>query len=112
MKTFDKMAAQGDVMFVRVDRLPENLSPAVAVNGSFEVAHSETGHSHVVAERSAQLLIDETNEFIAYLQVNEPTEVKHLRSFDTHESLLLAPGSYQVRRQREHTPEGYRRAAD
>ena len=58
------------------------------------------------------MLIDETNEFIAYLKVEEDTELKHKRSFDTHESLLLTPGIYEIRRQREYTPEGYRRAAD
>ena len=76
------------------------------------VAHSETGHHHIVAESAAQMLIDETNAFIAYLAVAEPTELRHLRPFDTHEPLLLEPGNYEVRRQREYVPEGWRRAQD
>lgn len=111
-KHFDKIAAQGDVVLIRVEKLPAGLKVAPVVNGHYEVAHSETGHSHVVKERAAQLLIDETNAFIAYLKVSEPCELEHLRSFDTHESLALEPGLYEVRRQVEFTPEGWRRAAD
>jgi hypothetical protein len=112
MKTFDKIAAQGDAMIKRVDTVPEGYTPSKAVNGKHIVAHSETGHHHTVLERNAQLLINQTNEFIAYLKVDEDTELKHERRFDTHESLLLKKGVYEIRRQREYTPAGYRRAAD
>jgi hypothetical protein len=103
---------QGDVMIRRVDALPEGLKLAQPERGYYVVAHSETGHHHVVLERAAQLLIDETNAFIAYLDVAEPCELEHLRSFDTHEPYRLEPGKYEIRRQREHAPEGWRRAAD
>jgi len=112
MKTFKTIAAQGDAMLKRIDKLPSGLTKAKSKDGKFIVAHSETGHNHTVLERSAQLLIDQTNEFIAYLQVEEDTELTHERSFDTHESLLLTPGIYEIRRQREYTPEGYRKAQD
>lgn len=112
MKTFKKLAAQGDVMFKRITTLPEGLESAKAVNGKHVVAHSETGHHHVIDSRNAQLLIDKTNEFIAYLKVSNDTAVEHERSFDTHESIMLEKGVYEIRRQREYTPEGYRRAQD
>ena len=112
MRKFKKIAAQGDAMLIKVESVPENFKPAKAQGGKFIIAHSETGHHHTVLEKSAQLLIDETNEFIAYLKVSNDTELKHERSFDTHESLLLTAGIYEIRRQREYTPEGYRRAAD
>lgn len=114
MKTrvFRLMAAQGDALLRKIDKLPDGLELAKAENGHFIVAHSETGHHHVVKERSAQLLIDKTNSFIAYLNVLKPCELEHLRSFDTHEPLALEKGFYEVRRQREYIPEGFRRAAD
>lgn len=112
MKKIKSMAAQGDVMFIRIDDLPKNLEVAKEENGNFIVAHSETGHHHVIDSKNAQLLIDKTNDFISYIKVSKPAEVEHQRSFDTHESLLLAPGNYQVRRQREYMPEGFRRVAD
>jgi hypothetical protein len=109
---FKNCAAQGDVLLRRIDKLPDGLEPAKAERGLFVVAHSETGHHHVVKERSAQLLIDRTNDFLAYLKVAEPCELEHLRDFDTHESLAFEPGLYEVRRQVEFTPEGWRRVAD
>ena len=113
MKTVTSLPSfQGDICIRRIGEIPAGLTPARSEGGNYIVAHSETGHHHVVKERAAQMLIDEANAFIAYLQVAEPTELEHLRSFDTHETLLLAPGNYEVRRQREHTPEGWRRAAD
>ena len=113
MKTVtEKPSFQGDLCIRRIAEFPVGLEIGKAEGGVYILAHSETGHHHVVKERAAQLLIDETNGFIAYLDVAEPTELEHLRSFDTHESYLLEPGKYEIRRQREHTPEGWRRAAD
>lgn len=112
MKKVKKMAAQGDVMFIRVNSIPSDAVAAKDEDGLFIVAHSETGHDHVLESRNAQMLIDKTNDFIAYLKISKETEVKHKRSFDTHESLLLAPGNYEVRRQREYVPEGFRKVAD
>lgn len=108
----ERPSFQGDLMIRRVDGIPASAIRTKAENGSFLVAHSETGHHHVVAERAAQMLIDETNALIAWLNVCEPCEVEHLRDFDTHEDLHLEPGFYEIRRQREYTPEGWRRAAD
>lgn len=110
---FTKMAAQGDVLFEKVDKLPKGLELAKAENGVFIVTHSETGHHHVVKERSAQLLIDKTNDFIAYINVLEPCEIKHMRDFDTHHSIAFDKGDIiKVHRQREYTPEGFRKAQD
>lgn len=114
MKTVtERPSFQGDVMIRRIDRLPTGLVPAAPTNGVHIVAHSETGHHHVIDSRNAQLLIDKTNELIAYLDVAEPVVLEHLRSFDTHEPYRLDAGClYEIRRQREHVPEGWRRAAD
>jgi len=113
MKTVTyKPSFQGDVMIRRIDNIPTNTKPAKAENGNWIIAHSETGHHHVVKERTAQLLIDDTNAFIAYLKVSEPTVLEHLRDFDTHAPYILPPGNYEIRRQREYVPEGWRRAAD
>ena len=103
---------QGDLCIRRIDAIPSSAVPSAAENGVHVLAHSETGHHHVIDSRSAQLLIDKTNEFIAWLDVAEESEIVHLRDFDTHAPLTLPPGKYEVRRQREYTPEGWRRAQD
>lgn len=113
MKTVtERPSFQGDLCIRRIDRLPAGLVQSAPEVGMHILAHSETGHHHAVLERGAKMLIDQTNAFIAYLDVAEPTELTHLRDFDTHEPYLLEPGFYEVRRQREHAPEGWRRAAD
>lgn len=109
---FKNQAAQGDCLITKISKLPDGLETVKAENGFHIIAHSESGHNHVVLERSAQLLIDKTNAFIAYLNVLEPCEIEHLRSHDTHKPIALDKGIYEIRRQREYTPQGFRKAQD
>jgi hypothetical protein len=46
------------------------------------------------------------------LVVNDPVALEHLRDHDTHEPILFEKGTYHVRRQREYTPEGFRKVED
>jgi hypothetical protein len=56
--------------------------------------------------------VKEADLYEIFLNVKEPSEINHQRSFDTHETLLVPPGNYVVKRQREYTAEGFRKAAD
>lgn len=112
MKTFERQAAQGDMLITKIDSIPEGLEPMKPKGGQMIVAHSETGHHHVLPEADVDVFHAANDEFVLYLVVNNETELKHMRSFDTHESLKLQPGKYRINRQREYTPEGFRRAAD
>lgn len=117
MKTFKNTCAQGDVIFRRVDALPAGLKEAKPTNGCLVITHSETGHDHVMVldrdenEPAARMYTGD-NPLIAWLEVNRPTTLKHLRSFDTHKPIQFSSGYYEIRRQREHTPEGFRRVED
>jgi hypothetical protein len=116
MKTFKNMAAQGDFVIIRVEEYPEGLEEKEAENGKIVVAHSETGHNHVM-ERTAVKGFKAKNAkqaelFELFLLVDKPTTIEHQRSFDTHEALLVPPGRYKIKRQREYTPQGFRKAAD
>jgi hypothetical protein len=116
MKTFTHMAAQGDFVIIRVDHIPEGLVSLEPDGGAIVIAHSETGHNHVMladrveAYRDSSISNDDLYEM--FLLVKETSTIEHLRSFDTHETLEVQPGAYKIRRQREYTPEGFRRAAD
>lgn len=121
MKSFRKIAAQGDMMLIQIASLPEGVEEVSAVNGRHTLAHSETGHDHIVMERPTIHMFKAMDDLramldgkpAAYLVVEEePAELKHLRDFDTHESIAIPPGTYEVRRQREYAPEGFRRAVD
>ena len=124
------IAAQGDVLFRRVGGIPANARESAQTGkGPIVVAHSETGHHHVI-ESSGVTLFDllapsfsgvsppTVNPLISYLKLDGAfADVVHRRSHDTHETLRLlgaenGPAYYEVRRQREHTPLGWRRALD
>lgn len=116
MKTVTELPSfQGDLMLRRVDEIPASFEPSEPSEASGDVhilAHSETGHNHVIDRQDVTLLEDPSEPFRAFLQVRAEKIVEHKRSFDTHAPYLLTPGNYEIRRQREYTPEGYRRAAD
>lgn len=119
MKTFTTTAAQGDVHFTRRAALPKGATALPANDGRIVVTHSETGHDHVMlldrtqpGAEPAVVMYGTNDPLVSWLQVNRPTALEHLRPHDTHEPILFAPGIYEVRRQREYTPEGFRRVED
>lgn len=112
METFKNACAQGDVHFTRIKSVPKGLTAVPAQGRNLLVTHSETDHHHVMCADHVAMFADPGNPFICYLQVSEPTALEHLRSYDTHAPILFAPGAYEVRRQREMTPEGFRRVED
>lgn len=113
MKIISQIGAQGDVLFRRVGKIPDDTIEQKREHGdALVVAHSETGHHHVIQAADVRLL-SAGDPFVAYLSIGEPyADVEHLRPFDTHETIRLPRGLWEVRRQREHTPEGWRRVAD
>lgn len=110
MKTFTDTCAQGDVHFTRQNALPAGLHPVEPVDGQIVVTHSETGHNHVmVLDRVAEAppavqMFSGGDPLTAWLQVNRPTALEHLRPHDTHEPIMFEPGVYEIRRQREYDP--------
>lgn len=120
MKTSAKLVAQGDVLFCRVERLPDGLQRQEREGGKLIVAHSETGHHHSILDVAVEGWHDPKDSLVAYLRFAGPLEaggavVSHERSYDTHEPVCLlgeAGAVWQVRRQREWTPEGWRRVED
>ncbi len=129
MKTFKEQAAQGDMLVRVIDKLPDSVKE-VTDKGDYVLAHSETGHNHVVKRQEGVSFYQNDNDpFVAYLvvdpkKVKGSVEVKHLRDHDTHETISFFVGDaikglkdgakkiFEIRRQREYTPEGFRRAQD
>lgn len=113
MKSFKGITQgiQGDVALTRVDELPGDAKKADIVNGGYVVAHSETGHNHVVDDDCA-VLYETEDPLVAYLAVGDTADLEHIRSYDTHETVQFDKGIYRINRQREHTPQGLRRVAD
>jgi len=119
--TFNKVSAQGDVLFIKVDSIPSGMKEVLPEHGQIVVTHSETGHNHVMVLDRPEYEEDDTpnvqmftgdDPLNSWLKVNRPTTLDHLRSYDTHKPIMFSVGLYEVRRQREHTPEGWRQVRD
>lgn len=117
-----KMAAQGDVIFRLVDAVPEGYEPTKA-DGELIVTHSETGHHHVAKIPTgieAVIFSSPKDTLVSYMKLPAkapPIEIEHRRPWDTHETLRLLTREvgetiYEIRRQREYAPEGWRRVED
>ncbi len=117
MKKIKRIGAQGDVLFVRVDKLPADAIESPR-EGPIIVAHSETGHHHAIGDNVTRKFELPNNPLVCYLQMGDGIpgmDVVHHRPWDTHETLRLlgkAGDVWEVHRQREWTPEGWRRVED
>jgi hypothetical protein len=92
---------QGDVLIVRVNAIPSNVSPIARENGRVILAHGEvTGHSHAIAERDVEFYAspDTTDRFLRIMAASG-VELRH----EEHDTIVLEPGDYAIRIQREYT---------
>ena len=120
MKVFNKSvnsARQGEIYFVRVKGLPDNTKPVQPVDGKYIIAHSETGHHHVMEASPNVKYFSTPDPLVSYLQVVEATDatealLEHLRDFDTHDTIKFEEGIYCAVTGRESAPEGWRKVAD
>ncbi|SRR6266478_306027 len=108
-----EIAAQGDVLFRRIPRLPESVIEQTP-DGPIIVAHSETGHHHAIDDVGVRLFERlQRDPMVCFLSIEGAfADVIHRRPFDTHATLRLTHGYWEVRRQREWSPEGLLRIED
>ena len=104
---------QGDVYLIPIKAIPRGATAIAPENGVHVVAHSETGHNHVIDARATTLLEHNAlDQFRNFLTVEAPTELRHLRNYNTHAPQVVPPGNYLVQRQRTPALDGWARAAD
>lgn len=122
MRTFKKIAAQGEITIVRVGDVPKNKkiggTPLALENGKLIIGHSETGHHHVL-ERAAGATVTVMEKPPAGMKIlhailTEANSLVHERDHDTHETIDLSAGEYEFRIAREfdHYAELARQSAD
>lgn len=112
MRTFKNFAAQGDIYIRRIEKLPENVIKVEAEGKHVIVTHSETGHNHVMEAEKVTMYNLPDSIMDCLLVVHDPVALEHLRNYDTHEPIMFDEGVYHVKRQREWTPEGFRKVQD
>ncbi len=95
------MYRQGDLLFTTIPALPEGLT----LRASNTIVEGEvTGHSHRLLEGD----VLEDAQGALFLRVIQETQVVH----QEHHAIALAPGCYQISRQREYTPQAVRMVSD
>jgi len=105
MKSFQHTAAQGELTIRRIESIPAvGCTPMSPEGGKFIVGHSETGHHHVIGARGASVTVLDrppAGMKVLYAILENPGSLDHLRDHDTHESIALEPGAYEIRVARE-----------
>src|SRR3990167_1292373 len=109
----NKVAAQGDILIIGGVRLPPEALPKKAGPEGHIVAHSETGHHHVVTAGDVGFYTMPADLLTSYVEVrSESAELRHLRDYDTHETIQLLKGTYKIKHQQEETPDGWKIVQD
>lgn len=99
---------QGDILLIPVDEIPKGLPRH---EGRLILARGEAhNHAHVIDDPAAVLWGDELDA--RFLEVTAEVDLVHTSNPKDHDTLAVPAGFYQVRRQREYTPEAVRLVAD
>lgn len=107
MKATKEVYRQGDVMLVKVARIPGGAKPVARDRGRVVLAYGEvTGHAHAILEEEVTML--EVDSGIRYLDAAMDAFLRH----EEHGAIFVPGGKYRVIRQREYTPEEIRNVAD
>lgn len=107
---------QGDILLVPIEKLPSGLNEVPREKGKIVLAEGEaTGHLHAIDSPEVMFMAEDLEEIEGrFLKVEAETEhqvgtrtIKGAAlTHPEHDMIILAPGAYEVRRQREYTEVG------
>ena len=100
--TQTKATIHGENILVPVEALPKGK---VTKHNLYMVGHSESGHHHVLeAPKGAKFSVVEDMMKQVFIEVTEPSQLVHKKSFDIHETLTVEPGVYRIAHAVEYNP--------
>ena len=79
----------GELCLIPVTKTPSGVK---AEYDTYIAAHSETGHNHVLTPQTGKLEVIENNGD-RYVIIKELTKLWHDKTYDVHESVIIAPGT-------------------
>lgn len=89
---------QGEVFLQRVKEFPKTTKKVK----TFIVAHSESGHNHVLeSDQKFDVAIDKA---FTYIRLTNEATLTHQKTYDQHNDLKVEPGVYKVIHKKEYNP--------
>ena len=85
---------QGDVLFKRIQQLPEQAQEVQRQNGRIVVMHGEGGHTHTISDVEAMFYEKDGK---TYLKNTKPVNINH----EEHKSFIIEPGIWEIGQVRE-----------
>ena len=94
-----KIIQHGEVLLVPVDKNPQGEATKYK---QYIVAHSETGHHHILkSDTDFEVIMDKLE---VYLILKRGASLVHEKTFDVHPTKTVTPGKYVVINKTEYTP--------
>lgn len=96
-----KAVTHGELFLLPVNKVPKGEK---SEHSAFVLAHSETGHNHVLKtlDKKSFTVTEVGDSVERYLTLESLGELTHQKTFDVHETRILAPGSYKVYYKKEY----------
>lgn len=91
----------GECFIKPVDSIPEDMTTRESRS---IIGHSKSGHHHVVVSEKPFEVMAENDKHDLYIRLFAPAEVIHQKTFDIHETQILAPGDYAIYHKTEYDP--------
>lgn len=92
---------QGEIVLMPIKGLPEGATRKVSEQ---IVAHSESGHHHVVESEVSFEVSGDIDKEELYLRLFEPAKLVHRKSFDMHRTLTVPKGDWKILHKTEYDP--------
>lgn len=91
--------SHGELFLLPVDRVPEGK---ISKHSEFILSHSKTGHNHILKSNKQFTITEIGDEVERYLLLDDVAQLVHQKTFDIHETRVLAPGAYRVYSKKEY----------
>lgn len=102
MKNIKRTAIQhGEALLFPVDSLPEGKTSKTS---EIIVAHSETGHHHVVVSEAVFETMGNVDRHDLYLRLFEPAKLVHKKTTNKHKTLSVPAGIWKILHKTEYNP--------
>lgn len=91
----------GEALLLPVDSIPTGTTERVTTK---IVAHSETGHHHVVESKTEFETIGDVDKKDLYLRLFEPAKLVHKKTTDKHRTITVPKGDWKILHKSEYDP--------